>query len=132
MAHPAVEAAVEARLRAGFTECEIFVENVLSTPPDDGAPFIILQFPASTDRRRSIGTKFHEQEGAFRIVLHLPFGTGTDTLRAWGEQIAAIFRGAKFSGVQTVDPQSPFLSDQPEGNYTWAAIVVPFRYFYNG
>lgn len=132
MAHKLVEEAVEARLRAGFeATCPIFVENVLAELPTDGQPFAVLQFPISDDRRRSLGTKFHEQSGAFRIVLHLPTGIGMEVMRDWGEQISALFRGVKFGGVQTVSPQSPFVNDTPEGGYVWGAIVVPYKFFYS-
>lgn len=130
MAHKQVEIAVEARLRAAWTECPIYVENGIAEPPADGLPYLMLQFPVADDRRRSLGTKLHEQSGAFRIVIHLPTGIGTDVMREWGEQISAIFRGVKFAGVQTVAPQPPFVNDTPEGGYIWGSIVVPFRFFY--
>lgn len=131
MAHKLVEIAVEARLRAQWSTSPIFVENVIAEPPADGSGYLVLQFPVSEDKRFALGRRFHEETGAFRIVIHLPTGIGTDMMRDWGEEISAIFRGVKFDRVQCAAPQPPFINDIGEGPYFWGSIVVPYRFFYS-
>lgn len=135
MAHKHVEREVLARLEAEWTrsaDCPVFTENTKADAPDGGEAFIILQFPSSSDRRIALGTRHHVQEGAFRMVLHLPTGIGTETAQDWGEELCAIFRGVKFAGIQTVAPQAPSMNETGEGPYVWVSIAVPFWYSYAG
>lgn len=131
MAHPLVEQAVEARLRAHWGDlCPIYVENTLAAPPGDGSPYLMLQFPVAQDRRWSRNRKLHQQTGGARIVIHLPSGTGTAQMTNWGERLCAIFRGERFDGVICAEPQPPS-AGEPDGAYYWASVVVPFTFFYS-
>lgn len=130
MANKLLEQAVEARLRARWSHCDIFVENELDTPPTDGSPYLMLQFPVARDQRWALNKRFHQQDGAFRVVIHLGIGIGTDRMRDWGEEIAAIFRGERFSGATCDAPQPPGEGGK-NGTYYWAAVVVPFLFHYS-
>lgn len=128
MAHKKVEEAVEARLRANWTASAIFAENDEASAPGDGSSFVTLQFPFSETRRWSMGTRLHREEGRFRVVISIPTGTGKATVRDWGDQLAALFRDAKFGGVQCKSPGSPATIDDGEGGYHVAAFTVPFTF----
>lgn len=130
MAHKLVEIAVEARLRAE-TVLPVFVENVIAEPPADGSPFLILQFPVASVERWPISSRVYRETGAFRLVLHVQSGTGTDQIRELGEQLAAIFCDKTFDRVNCRVPGAPFIDDSPEGGLIWASVVVPYDFTFN-
>jgi hypothetical protein len=130
MAHKAVEIAVEARLRAG-TALPVFVENVIAEAPADGSAFLILQFPVASVERWPVNQRVYRETGAFRIVAHVPTGTGTDQIRDLGEQLAAIFCDQTFDGVNCRVPGPPFIDDSVEGPLIWASIVFPYDFTFN-
>lgn len=130
MAHRDVEIAVEARLRAGTT-LPVFVENVMAEAPADGSEFIVLQFPVASVERWPISQRVYREEGAFRLVLHVPTGTGTDRIRELGEELASIFCDQTFSGVRCRVAGPPFVDDSPDGPLIWASIVVPYDFTFS-
>lgn len=127
MAHKQVEIAVEARLRAS-TAMPVFVENVIAEPLADGSAYIVLQFPVSSIQRWPLGNRVYREVGAFRLVLHVPTGTGTDQIRDIGEQLAAAFCDQTFDRVNCRVPGAPFIDDRSEGGLIWASVVVPYDY----
>lgn len=129
MAHKEVEIAVEARLRAG-SALPVFVENVVAEPPADGSAFLILQFPFASVERWPVNQRVYRETGGFRLVLHVPSGTGTDTIRDLGEQLAALFCDQTFGGVRCRVPGAPFVDDSPEGALIWASIVCPYEFVF--
>lgn len=128
MAHKTVETAVEARLRANWSACAIMVENGQETPPDGNAAYLTLQFPIAQARRWSTGTRLYREEGAFRLVLSIPAGTGVETLRDWGDDLGTLFRDVSFAGVVCQVPSPPFFDDRGEGSFAVAAIVCPYTF----
>jgi hypothetical protein len=137
MAHPSVVAAVGARLQAGFDHCPVITENDGDqTVPSDAGPFLKLQFPWTRSEWQTIdgpdGCDFLE-EGGFRFVLSVPSGSGTITGRVWLEEIATLFRGQRFEGVQTYAPSSPVSDDASDApGYFRLSIVVPYEYLIQG
>lgn len=131
MAHKQVEIAVEARLRAHSPVAAVFVENVIAEPPADGSGYIVLQFPVASVERWPVNERVYRETGAFRMVLHVPRGTGTDAIRDYGEQLAEIFCDQTFDGVQCRVPGPPFVDDSPEGSLIWASIVCPYDFTFN-
>lgn len=129
MAHKTVEEAVEARLRALWTECPIYTENLEAETPSDGSPFLLLQFPASQVRRWPINQRRYREEGGFRIVICLAAGTGMETMRDWGEMLRLMFLDVSFDGVNCRVPSDPFTDNRStEGAYFYGALVVPFDF----
>lgn len=129
MAHKNAEEAIEARLRANWTHCRIFTENLEEEQPTAGEPFLQLQFPFSDVQRWSVGTKLYREEGAFRITMSIPRGTGTQTIRDWGEELRNIFLDQKFDGVDCKVPSDPFSDDRSDaGSFYVAYIACPFIY----
>lgn len=130
MAHKQVEIAVEARLRAQWSTSPVFVENVIAESPADGSGYVVLQFPVASVERWPVNAKVYRETGAFRLVLHVPTGTGTDAIRDYGEQLAAIFCDETFDGVRCRVPGPPFVDDSTEGPLIWASIVCPYEYVF--
>lgn len=130
MAHKDAEIAIEARLRANWTNCAIFTENKETVQPANGQDaFLTLQFPFSDPQRWSVGTALYREEGGFRITMSIPRGIGTDVIRDWGEEIREIFIDQKFDGVDCKVPSDPFTDDRSDaGPYYVAYVVVPFIY----
>jgi hypothetical protein len=129
MAHKTVEDAVEARLRALWTQCPILTENVEQEAPADGGPYLLLQFPVSDVRRWAMNSRRYREEGGFRIVIHLPRQTGMARMRDWGEQLRLMFLDVKFDGINCRVPTDPFTDDDSsEGRYFHGSIVVPYDF----
>lgn len=129
MAHKTVEEAVEARLRALWTECDVFTENFETQTPSDGSPFLLLQFPVSQVARWPINQRYYREVGGFRIVICLPTGTGMDTMREWGEQLRLMFLDESFDGVNCRAPTDPFTDDRStDGAIFMGAMVVPYDF----
>lgn len=136
MAHPSVLAAVASRLADGFDRCPVFPENTVGSTPEDGSPFLVVQYPYSRLQWTTIagpdGCDFTE-EGAFRFVLGVERGAGADQGRQWLEELAALFRGQRFGGVQTYGVDGPAADDRNEdGNYYRLSIAVAYEFITTG
>lgn len=131
MAHLSVVEAVERRLKAGFTECPVFVENEITTTPKDAEAWIVVDFPWC--RSTWITADEFEEEGGFRILLAVPMRAGTHKGRAWLDQIATLFRGQQFDGVQCYAPQSASTDDGSErAAYYRLSLTVPYEFIIEG
>jgi hypothetical protein len=129
MASKAVVDAVQARLAAHWTACPIFKENEQGVTPDDGTPWLLLQFPVATTRNMTVGSRAYREEGGFRIVINIMRGTGSDLMFEWGDQIAAIFRDVKENGIEYLTPTSPFTDDQSDqGAFFTGSIVCEYSF----
>lgn len=129
MAHRTVEEAVEDRLRANWTNCAIFTENMETLVPDDGTCFLMLQFPVSDPERFGITDRLYREVGAFRIVIAIEAGAGTAKLREWGEELRDLFIDQTFDGVTTQVPGDPFTDDRSDrGPYFVGAMVFPYTF----
>lgn len=136
MASRAVEDAIEAYLNSNWThlnECPVFVENKDSSTPDDGTPFLVLQFPLSTVRRVCVSHPLYREEGSFRIVINVERGEGTDKIRQYGEELADLFRDKQIGPAFCRVPTEPFTDDQSDqGNYFVGSQVFPFDTSFTG
>jgi hypothetical protein len=130
MPSAAVEAAFRTRLASGWTETVILGVNEVFTPPSDGSPFALIQYPV-VDASRPVLSKRRFEEGAARIVVNAPTGAGLADWLVKVDTISALFRGdkLKFDGVEVFEPSPPIINDDNEdGNYFSLAVVVPYRY----
>jgi hypothetical protein len=136
MARSEVVDAVRARLAANWSRTPVFDENSEGSTPVDGSNFLQVQFPFSTNERVSFGApgaNTYREEGAFRLLLNVQRGSGGVTGRQWADELAALFRGKHFDGVETFAPDSASSDDANEnGNYFTYAVVVPYRFDYIG
>lgn len=131
MAHRDVEIAVEARLRALSPVPTIVVANTVAEQPADGSEYLELQFPVADVRRWTVNQRKYREVGGFRIVLHVPTGTGTGRIRDLGEELAAIFCDETFDGVNCRTPGSPYVDDAVEGPMIWASIAFPYDFTFS-
>ncbi|WP_020178085.1 phage tail terminator-like protein [Methylopila sp. M107] len=133
MAHPSVITAVTSRLETYWNRSPIFAPNVEGDAPEDGSPFVKLQFPASDKARPILNRRFYREEGGVRIVIAVEIGEGIAKASAWAEELATLFRDRKFSGVQTFVPGDIYVGDENDsGNYFITALVVPYAFNFAG
>ncbi|WP_416358226.1 phage tail terminator-like protein [Aureimonas phyllosphaerae] len=126
MADLSVVQAVERRIRASFTRCPILVENSNEETPEDAGPWLLIDFPWS--QSEWVTADEFEERGGFRVMLSVVAGVGTHEGRAWLEEIATLFRGQSFEGVQCMAPQSPVTSDRNDAaGYFRLEITVPYQ-----
>lgn len=134
MASRTVEDAVDAYLAANWThiaDCPIYVENEQGEIPADGSAFLKLQYPVANVSRFVVSDRGYLEEGGFRILIHVQRGAGTDTIRQYGSELAAMFRDQTFDGVECLVPTEPFTDDQnDEGLYFVGSVVVPYRFYF--
>jgi len=132
MASLQVVQAVERRLTENFDSAPFLVENDGEGVPVGHGPFLTVQFPWSRSEWHSTDGFFLE-EGAFRFVLSVERGTGTHQGREWLDEIASLFRGAEFEGVQTFAPGSATTDDRSEAEgYYRLSIAIPYEYYIKG
>lgn len=119
---------METYLRANWTTSLVLTENLEQEIPQDGAPFLTLEFPVSDSDWPGLDAARWREEGAFRIVLALPRGEGMARMRQWGEELANLFRGVDVGGVACCGaPDEPFSDDEAaEGLYFVGSMVVPY------
>jgi hypothetical protein len=113
MASKTVVDAVKARLAANWSAVPLLEDNVDTAGPDDGGPYLELQFPVANERQITVGApgrNVFREEGAFRLVLAIRTGDPLDQALAWIEQLRALFRSKQFGGVTTWAP-SPAVTD---------------------
>jgi|SRR5215207_152492 len=133
MASRHVEEAVEAYLTANWATSPVIVENAEGEAPQDGSPFLRLQFPLSNTNRWPINSRSYRESGGFRLVIAVERGAGTTKIRQWGETLAALFRDREFGGIETQAPSEPFTDDlSDEGNYFVGTMIVPYTYNFEG
>ena len=133
MASKAVEDAITDHLQANWTRCPIMVENTQGDAPNDGSPFIVLQFPMSITVRRTISDRVYWEAGGFRIIINVASGEGTDTIREWGAELAVMFRDQQIGPVNCRTPTEPFTDmGADRGNYWQGSMVVTYDYAFFG
>lgn len=133
MAHQAVVDAIEAYLAANWNRCAVVGPNVEGETPQDGSPFLVLQFPVSNTERLSVSTRYYQEEGAVRMVLNMARGEGTQRPLQWAGELADLFRDQAFGGIKFQVPTSPFFDDSnEEGVYFVTTVVAPYTYDFIG
>ncbi|MHB2265662.1 phage tail terminator-like protein [Aliihoeflea sp. PC F10.4] len=136
MARQSVVDTVEAYLAAEWSVVPVFGENVEGETPEDGSPFIVLQYPYVTSRQVSLGApgaNIWRDDGAFRVVIHVERGSGVKVGRQWADEIADIFRGKDLGILQTWAPTAPVTDDRnPAATYYILSFSVPYTHDYFG
>lgn len=133
MALSAVSAAVEARLAAHWDRCPVRGPNAADgDTPLEERPFIEVQYPVSNASQITFGTpgaNVFRDEGAIRLVLNVVRGKGVGEGLLWIDQLAALFRGKTFDGVQTFAPSQPAIDDRNDnGRYFLLSFSVPYQH----
>lgn len=131
MADVQVTVAVEARLGETWDGIPVFgVNSNKGRPPSDGSPFLMVQYPVVTDRRRmAVNAPIYREEGGFRLVLNETRGIGLQQGMERSKRLDDLFRDQKFAGVTCQVPSSPLIDDDNEdGNYFQLSMVVPYTF----
>lgn len=123
--------AVEARLAEGWTKCPVVGINLTGNTPKDGSPFVQVSYPVANGEQLTVGApgqNVYRETGAFRLVVNARRGRGVADGLAWADELAALFRGKEFGGIQTFAPSSPVIDDRnDEGNYFVLSFAVPYQ-----
>lgn len=135
MARAAVRSAFKARLAANWTATLIIEPNEQGETPLETVPFVSMQFPASKEEPRSIGSpgsNVYREDGGARIVIAVPRSMGVDSLFDYADQLATLFRAlppSSMNGVETFEVDGPFIDNtNDDGKYYWGAIVVAYTH----
>lgn len=124
-------AAIEAKLRADYTDADIFTANELDQPPQQGTPFVVLEFPGGTAEQITVGApgnNVFRERGAFMTHVMVPAASGAAVARQMADDIAAIFRGQTFSGVRCQAPFPPQEDTGPDGNWFGVSFSTAFTW----
>lgn len=101
-------------------------------PPTDVPAFLVVQYPVVNGARPVLGRKFWE-EGAARLVLNVKRDIGIVQGRLWSAALADLFRSVKFGGIETFVTDGPIEDNNLEdGNWLSFAVIVPYRYQFDG
>jgi hypothetical protein len=128
MAKKALADAVVAKLAAEFSLATILNQNEDMEEPQDGTPWVRVDFPVSQNERAALCRRYRET-GSFRVVVATQIASGMSDSRTMCEAIDAIFRAKRFGDVETEAPSIRDGIDQ--GNYLLAAVIVPYRFEYS-
>lgn len=131
MASRAVMDAVEARVAAYWAaRTPIFGTNQQGSVPNDGSPFLQIEFPVADEEQITIGApgaNVFRETGAFRVVLSAPIGAGRDPYADWMDGLRAFVRGKQFGAVNTWAPSPVATNDQSDdGAYFLLSFATPF------
>lgn len=130
MASLSVMQAVRARLEAGWTRCPIIHPNAQAQTPGGTDPWLVVQYPMAREEQASIGSpgaNLFREEGAIRLVLMVPAGSGVEEWTGWLDELRALFRAARFGGVRTYAP-SPAVFDDRNRDGGWCALSTAIPY----
>jgi len=133
MASIAVINAVAARLAAEWHACPVVDSDRPDTPPPDGSAFLAVEYPLpGSGRQMSIGAPGNNvwrETGGIRFLISVPQQDGKIPGIVLADQLAALFRGRNFDGVQTDAPGPPVVDrSRTSGNYIVVAFVVPYQF----
>jgi len=138
MASDEVVAAVEARLGTKWASQDgnalpVIGLNTQGGAPADGSPHIEVTYPVAKETQLTFGAPGANQwkeEGAFRIIVNEQRAIGTERARGWLKELAILFRGQFFSGVQCFAVSPPLMNDGNDlGNYWQMSIAVEYWFF---
>lgn len=136
MARQAVCDAVETYLTSNWSKATIYGENAEGSTPEDGTPFVVVQYPFVTARQITVGVpgdNLWRDDGAFRVVVHVERGSGTKQGRQWADEIAALFRGKDLVALRTWAPTAPVTDDRnASATYYVLSFSVPYSHDYHG
>ena len=123
--------AVEARLAAGWDRCPVVGPNTKGDTPVNGDPYVQVSYPVANGRQLTVGapgSNIYREEGAFRLEINARRGKGVADGLAWADELARLFRGKEFGGIQTFAPSSPAIDDRNDaGNYFKLSLSVPYQ-----
>lgn len=132
MASGAVHAAVMARL-ASFTTAPVYEPNTRAEAPADGSAFVLLQYPVADETPISVGApgqNVYREEGAIRFAVHVPRDAGLTLANSLCGELRALFRNARFGGVQCFNATPPILNDDNDDG-AWCVVSCSVAYEYD-
>jgi len=81
----------------------------------------------------SVSNRTYREAGGFRIIINVPRGAGTATMRDYGASLANLFRDVRIGAIDCRAVAEPFTDDQSDkGLYYQGAMVVEFARYFTG
>ncbi|MCE4223401.1 hypothetical protein HCU64_06525 [Methylobacterium sp. C25] len=125
------ETAVQARLDAGLGECPVFGVNFEGDTPAEDGTFVQVSYPVANGEQLTIGapgSNVYRETGTFQLDVMARRAGGVADGLTLADQLAALFRGKEFGGVQTFAPSSPAIDDRNDnGRYFILSVAVPYQ-----
>lgn len=110
----------------------IVAPNLGAEVPDEGTPYLELQYPIATETQITVGqpgNNVYREEGACRFVMMVPSKAGLDPFGSWIDALRNAVRARIFAGVETFAAPPPVLDDRnARGSFFKLSFSVPFRY----
>ncbi|PZP15677.1 MAG: hypothetical protein DI607_07525 [Sphingomonas hengshuiensis] len=122
--------AVKARLDAFWTRTPIFYPNEGAEPPQDGNPFLAVQYPIAGEHTASMGApgaNVQRETGTIRFVLQIRSGADVIAFAAWLDELRAHFRHEDFGPVRTFSA-SPAVADDRNRNGSYFALSAAVEF----
>ncbi len=136
MARKAVMDAVEARLAALWTRCPVAGNRLEGDTPSGATSFLAVQYPVANEERITVGApgeNVYREEGAIRFVLNAGREVSSAVALAWADELASLFRGKIFDGVETFGVSTPALDDRNDrAGYFVLSLAVPYQHDITG
>lgn len=135
----AVDAAFKTRLQASWTASPVVggldgvLPETITEPPQGYDAFLVVQYPVVTGEKPVLRGRYFE-DGAARLVLNVKREIGQSQSLVWADTLAGLFRDYKpGGGFQTFVPSGPVVNDAiDDANWIEYALIVPYRYQFNG
>ncbi len=93
---------IEKRMQDNFATLPVSYDNVNFTPPSSGnsSGWVAFHILEEDSNRINIGLSgTHRMIGSIIAAIYVPLNTGTNSIRGYADDIAAIFRDKQFSGI---------------------------------
>ena len=116
--------------------CEFITPNGTGSVPEDGLQFLTITFPVSDEEMKTVGdpgNNTFREEGAFRVVLAAPIGTGLDPWTGYIDQLRTLFRAKVFDGITCFEATPAAIDDgSDQGGYIRLSFAVSYKFDYFG
>lgn len=120
---------IEGRFMDNWATTRIKYDNINFKPPRGDEYWVQCKIFEDNTNRINIGTPgIHRVSGTIIIELYAPLNDGTQTIRSYADDVAAIFRDAQFNGVQCREAV-PTNIGESDG---WYQYMVSVPFFYDG
>lgn len=140
MPSAAVDTAFKTKLASSWTVSQVIGGLAAGDPPENltGPPsgvdaFMVVQYPVVNGEKPVLHGRYFE-EGAARLVLNVKLDVGQSQGLVWADTLAGLFREYRpGGGFETFVPSAPIINDaNDDGNWFELAVIVPYRYQFNG
>lgn len=138
MAHSAVMSAVETAISAAWAGIASSIpiagpNDGVTQLPADGTAVLFVEYPYSDEKQLTLGSpgsNFWREEGAFRCVLLVPTGYGTQPFSGYMDSLRAALRGKVYDSgaLKTFEAPPASMMLQDDGMAFEIGFAVRYQY----